>query len=89
VVGGGYIGLELGSVYAALGTRVTVVECCPACFPVRIRIWFFPLHKRLEKMSRQLLNEHHTVASLKEEGSGIRASFEGAAVQEKDRDKVF
>jgi len=30
-----------------------------------------------------------TVASLKEEGSGIRASFEGAAVQEKDRDKVF
>ena len=29
VVGGGYIGLELGSVYAALGTRVTVVEMLP------------------------------------------------------------
>ncbi|MBN1893167.1 dihydrolipoyl dehydrogenase [bacterium] len=30
VVGGGYIGLELGTVYAALGTRVTVVEMMPA-----------------------------------------------------------
>ncbi|TFH22705.1 MAG: dihydrolipoyl dehydrogenase, partial [Myxococcales bacterium] len=30
VIGGGYIGLELGSVYAALGTRVTVVEMTDA-----------------------------------------------------------
>ncbi|MBN1780478.1 dihydrolipoyl dehydrogenase [bacterium] len=29
VVGGGYIGLELGSVYAALGSRVTVAEMLP------------------------------------------------------------
>src|SRR5262249_17741102 len=33
VVGGGYIGLELGSVYAALGTRVTVVEMLPGILP--------------------------------------------------------
>src|SRR5579863_10258378 len=33
VVGGGYIGLELGSVYAALGTRVTVVEMLPGLLP--------------------------------------------------------
>ena len=33
VVGGGYIGLELGSVYAALGTRVTVVEMLAGLLP--------------------------------------------------------
>ena len=33
VVGGGYIGLELGSVYAALGTKVTVVEMTPGLLP--------------------------------------------------------
>src|SRR5918992_3723794 len=33
VVGGGYIGLELGSVYAAAGTRVTVVEMTPGLLP--------------------------------------------------------
>ena len=33
VVGGGYIGLELGSVYAALGSKVTVVEMLPGLLP--------------------------------------------------------
>ena len=33
VVGGGYIGLELGSVYAALGSKVTVVEMTPGLLP--------------------------------------------------------
>ena len=31
VVGGGYIGLELGTVYATLGSAVTVVEMTPGC----------------------------------------------------------
>src|SRR6201993_4325610 len=50
VVGGGYIGLELGSVYAALGTRVTVVEMLPGLLPGADRDLVLPLHKRLEKM---------------------------------------
>ena len=33
VIGGGYIGLELGSVYAALGTKVSVVEMTPGLLP--------------------------------------------------------
>ncbi|HMC60192.1 MAG TPA: FAD-dependent oxidoreductase, partial [Candidatus Solibacter sp.] len=49
VVGGGYIGLELGSVYAALGTRVTVVEMLPGLLPGADRDLVLPLHKRLEK----------------------------------------
>jgi dihydrolipoamide dehydrogenase len=88
VVGGGYIGLELGSVYAALGTRVTVVEMLPGLLPGADRDLVLPLHKRLEKMFEAILL-NTTVASLKEDGAGIRAIFDGAAVPEKDRDKVF
>jgi dihydrolipoamide dehydrogenase len=88
VVGGGYIGLELGSVYAALGTRVTVVEMLPGLLPGADRDLVLPLHKRLEKMFEAILL-NTTVASLKEEGAGIRVTFEGATVEEKDREKIF
>ncbi len=86
VVGGGYIGLELGSVYAALGTRVTVVEMLPGLLPGADRDLVLPLHKRLDKMFDGILL-NTTVASVKDEGAGIRASFEGADV--KEREKVF
>src|SRR5256885_6607426 len=49
VVGGGYIGLELGAGDAALGTRVTVVEMLPGLLPGADRDLVVPLHKRLEK----------------------------------------
>ncbi|MGB7602010.1 MAG: dihydrolipoyl dehydrogenase [Candidatus Sulfotelmatobacter sp.] len=88
VVGGGYIGLELGSVYAALGTRVTVVEMLPGLLPGADRDLVLPLHKRLEKMFEAILL-NTTVASLKEDGVGIRATFEGKSLQEKDREKTF
>jgi dihydrolipoamide dehydrogenase len=39
VVGGGYIGCELGSVYSALGTKVSVVEMTPTWSRARIAIW--------------------------------------------------
>src|SRR6202790_30422 len=86
VVGGGYIGLELGSVYAALGTRVTVVEMLPGLLPGADRDLVLPLHKRLEKMFDGILL-NTTVASVKDEGNGIRATFEGADVKEPE--KVF
>jgi dihydrolipoamide dehydrogenase len=86
VVGGGYIGLELGSVYAALGTRVTVVEMLPGLLPGADRDLVLPLHKRLEKSFEGILL-NTTVASLKEESAGIRATFDGAEV--KEREKVF
>jgi dihydrolipoamide dehydrogenase len=88
VVGGGYIGLELGSVYAALGTRVTVVEMLPGLLPGADRDLVLPLHKRLEKMFEAILL-NTTVASLKEDGAGIRATFEGAAITNANREKVF
>lgn len=86
VVGGGYIGLELGSVYAALGTRVTVVEMLPGLLPGADRDLVLPLHKRLTKMFEGILL-NTTVASVEDEGSGIRATFEGPEI--KEREKVF
>ncbi len=86
VVGGGYIGLELGSVYAALGTRVTVVEMLSGLLPGADRDLVLPLHKRLEKMLDGILL-NTTVKSLHEESGGIRATFDGADV--KEREKLF
>src|SRR5215467_14641848 len=86
IVGGGYIGLELGSVYAALGTRVTVVEMLPGILPGADRDLVLPLHKRLEKAFEGILLDT-TVASIKEEKGGIRATFESKDV--KEREKVF
>jgi dihydrolipoamide dehydrogenase len=90
VVGGGYIGVELGSVYAALGTRVTVVEMLSGLLPGADRDLVLPLHKRLEKMFDGILL-NTTVKSLKEESGGIRATFEGTDLKEKEKafDKVL
>jgi dihydrolipoamide dehydrogenase len=83
VVGGGYIGLELGSVYAALGTSVTVVEMLSGLLPGADRDLVAPLHKRLAKMFDTILL-NTTVASLKNEGNGVRAAFEGPEVKERE-----
>jgi len=90
VVGGGYIGLELGSVYAALGTRVTVVEMLSGLLPGADRDLVLPLHKRLEKLFDGILL-NTTVASVKDEGTGIRATLKGqdGATQEKVFDRVL
>jgi len=90
VVGGGYIGLELGSVYAALGTRVTVVEMLPGLLLGADRDLVLPLHKRLEKMFESILL-NTTVAAVKDEGNGIRATLKGqdGNSQEKVFDRVL
>lgn len=80
VVGGGYIGLELGSVYAALGAKVSVVEMLSGLLPGADRDLVLPLHKRLEKsFARILLNT--TVAAVKEESNGIRVTFKPVETQ--------
>lgn len=82
VVGGGYIGLELGSVYAALGTKVSVVEMTPGLLPGADRDLVTPLQKTLEKsLAAIMLNTK--VAKVEEAKDGIRVTFEGESVQEK------
>ena len=86
VVGGGYIGLELGTVYAALGTKVSVVEMLPGLLPGADRDLVLPLHKRMERIFESIML-NTTVASIKEEANGLRATFEGA--ETKERERVF
>jgi dihydrolipoamide dehydrogenase len=76
VIGGGYIGLELGTVYAALGSKVSVVEMTPGLLPGADRDLVGVLEKRLKALfSAILLNTK--VVKVAEEKNGIRVTFEG------------
>jgi dihydrolipoamide dehydrogenase len=82
VVGGGYIGLELGYVYAALGSKVTVVEMLDGLLPGVDRELVLPLHKRLEKLFDAIYLSTK-VTNLEDTGKGIRATMEGEEVKAK------
>ncbi len=75
VVGGGYIGLELGSVYAALGARVTVVEMTDGLLPGVDRDLIVPLAKRLRGLFHAIhLNTR--VAGIADDPAGLRVTLE-------------
>jgi dihydrolipoamide dehydrogenase len=74
VVGGGNIGLELGSVYAGLGSRVSVVEFTGGLLPLADRDLVRPLAKRLqEQFAEILLNTR--VSDLATGSDGIDVTF--------------
>jgi dihydrolipoamide dehydrogenase len=76
VVGGGYIGLELGTVYAALGSAVTIVEMTPGLLPGADRDLVDVLTTRVRQtMKSVLLNTK--VVKMKPEGRGIEVTLEG------------
>jgi dihydrolipoamide dehydrogenase len=76
VIGGGYIGLELGSVYAALGSQVSVVEMMPGLLPGADRDLVRVLSKRLEKLFHSIML-NTTVAEIQEVEHGIKVKLEG------------
>ncbi len=79
VVGGGYIGLELGSVYRALGSQVTVVEMTQGLLPGADRDLVTPLEKRLRAAGVEFLLGTR-VAGLEDTGSAVRVDLSGADV---------
>jgi dihydrolipoamide dehydrogenase len=88
VVGGGYIGLELGSVYAALGSRVTVVEMTPDLLPGADRDLVRPLQRRLKSQFEAMVLET-TLAELKPQKNGLRAKLQRRHGEEKPRTRLF
>lgn len=86
VVGGGYIGLELGTVYAALGSKVTVVEMTDGLLPGADRDLVAILARRIESMCEAVLLKTK-VSGVKEEKDGLRVTFEGADIPR--REDVF
>ncbi len=77
VIGGGYIGLELGTVYAALGTKVSVAEMTPWLMPGVDRDLVSVLAKRLEMIFHSIMLDTKVV-DMHEEESGIRIRLEGS-----------
>jgi dihydrolipoamide dehydrogenase len=84
VIGGGIIGLELATVYHALGSRVTVVELMeqliPDCDPDLVR----PLHKRIAERYESVLVGRR-VRSVKAQKNGIKVEIEGEGSSVFDR----
>jgi len=79
VIGGGYIGLELGQVYAAFGSKVTVVEMTPGLLPGADRDLVRPLAKRLDGEFAEICLETKVVG-MKEVKGGIEVSFDGKKI---------
>lgn len=86
VIGGGYIGLEMGTVYAALGTKVTVIEMTDGLLPGADRDLVKILAKRLESKFESILLKAKVV-KLKEQKNGIKVTY--ADPDGQTHDKVF
>ncbi|WP_218187969.1 dihydrolipoyl dehydrogenase family protein [Desulfosarcina cetonica] len=80
VVGGGYIGLELGSVYATLGTDVTVVEMSPHLLADADRDLVRFLQKGLKDRFKAILMDT-TVAAVKPQKNGVKVTFQTKNVE--------
>jgi len=83
VIGGGIIGLEMATVYDALGSNVSVVELSPSLIPGCDSDLVRPLMKRVKKRYENIwLNSKVTaIESLKK---GLKVSFEGKGIPESD-----
>jgi len=85
VIGGGYIGLELGTVYATLGSKVSVVEMTPGLLPGADRDLVNVLEKRLKTLFAAIM-VNTKVTKVAEDAKGIRVTFEGDVAE---KEQVF
>jgi dihydrolipoamide dehydrogenase len=81
VIGGGIIGLEMGTVYDALGTKVSVVEFMDGLVTGCDRDLVRPLQKRMEKRFESIMLSTK-VSKIEAQADGIHVSFEGASAPE-------
>mgnify|MGYP001310920609 CR=1 FL=1 len=86
VVGGGYIGLEIGTVYAALGSKVTVVEMTEGLLPGVDRDLVRVLSKRLADRFEEILLQTR-VSGIKPDGDSVRVWLQGN--QDEPRERRF
>ncbi|MCB1309949.1 MAG: dihydrolipoyl dehydrogenase [Leptospiraceae bacterium] len=80
VVGGGYIGLEMSTVYAALGSRVTVVEMADQLLPGTDRDLVKPLADRLGA-AVESIRLNTKVAAIREDGKVLKVKLESTAAE--------
>ena len=83
IVGGGIIGLEMATVYEALGSKITVVELQDSLIPGADKDIVRPLQKRISKRYENIYLKTR-VASMSAEENGIKVGFEGAKAPKED-----
>ncbi|MBI2134954.1 dihydrolipoyl dehydrogenase [Candidatus Woesearchaeota archaeon] len=86
VIGGGYIGLELGTVYAKLGSRVSVIEMAGQLLPGLDKSVVDVVHKKLEKLGVKI---HLSTKADKSENSKIIASSKEKGTFSIEADKIL
>jgi dihydrolipoamide dehydrogenase len=77
VVGGGVIGLEMATVYAALGSELTIVELLDGLVPGCDRDLVRPLERRLKKRYGAQIHLETRVEEIKKQKNGLKVSFSG------------
>jgi dihydrolipoamide dehydrogenase len=88
VVGGGYIGLELGTVYAALGSAVTVVEMMDSLLAAADQDLVKVLSKRVYEVFEEVLLSTGVV-SLQDTGEAVKVTFKGVGDDATEREQTF
>ncbi|HIO91962.1 MAG TPA: dihydrolipoyl dehydrogenase [Leucothrix mucor] len=83
VVGGGIIGLEMATVYDALGSNITVVELSPGLMPGADRDIVRPLERRIKKRYEKIYT-NTKVTAITPSNEGLVCSFEGKGAPETD-----
>lgn len=87
ILGGGIIGLEMATVYHALGAKISVVEMMDQLIPGADRDVVMPLHKRLEKRYDNIMLKTR-VTKVEAKKEGLWVTFEGDAAP-KENPKRF
>ncbi len=88
VIGGGYIGLEMGTVYAHLGSQVSIVELTDGLLPGADRDLVRPLQQHLKELTQDRIYLNTRVGSVGDRGDQVEVAFEGPGkygVQRYDR----
>lgn len=88
IIGGGYIGLEMGTVYAALGSRVTVVEMTDGLLQGADRDLVRILQARLKK-EFEAIHLNTRVTAIKDAGERLKVVLQGAKPEELEFDRVL
>ncbi len=82
VIGGGIIGLEMATIYGALGSELTIVEMLdqliPGCDPDLVK----PLERRLKRRYKAKIHLETKMSGIKTLKSGLEVTFEGARAPE-------
>ncbi len=90
VIGGGIIGLEMATVYNALGAEITIVELMDQIIPGADKDVVMPLFKRIQKRYKNiLLKTRVTKVDAKKDGLYVTFEGEGAGTQPERFDRIL